>query len=255
MAGLVVPGVDLSTSLRAVELAKKFDFIFAAVGFHPNHVSQTTPEDWEECERLALDNPFLNKIVALGETGLDRYWDYVPIERQRDSLVRTLDLGLRAQLPVVIHSREANDDIMGVLRDFYATVPKSTEPRYGVVHSFSGTPEQADELVDLGFYLGFGGFVTYTSKKFAYLWEVAKKAPADRVLLETDCPFLTPHPLRGKLERNEPLTTIFVAKRLAELREVSTEDVVDQTTQNATRLFKLPALRKTPIDEEGRLFT
>ncbi|MBP5621648.1 MAG: TatD family hydrolase, partial [Thermoguttaceae bacterium] len=199
-------------------------------------------------ERLAFDSPLSNKIVALGETGLDRYWDYAPIERQRDYLLRTLDLGLRAKLPVVIHSREANDDIMSILRDFYATVPKSSESNYGVVHSFCGTPEQADELVDLGFYLGFGGFVTYTSKKFAYLWDVVKKAPIDRILLETDCPFLTPHPLRGKLERNEPLTTIFVAKRLAELREVSTAEIVNQTTQNATRLFKLPALRETPID-------
>ncbi len=249
ISGLIVPGVDLASSLRAVELAHKYDYVFAAVGFHPNHVSQATQDDWEECARLAFDDPKSNKIVALGETGLDRYWDYTPIERQRDFLLQTLDLGLRAQLPVVIHSRETNDEIMATLRDFYATAPRySSEPNYGVVHSFSGTPEQAEELIDLGFYLGFGGFVTYTSKKFSDLWEVAKRVPVDRILLETDCPFLTPHPLRGKLERNEPLTTIFVAKRLAELRDASIPEIVNQTTQNAIRLFKLPPLRETPID-------
>ncbi len=248
IAGLISPGVDLASSFKAIELAQKYDFVFAAVGFHPNHVAQATQDDWEECERLALENPNSNKIMALGETGLDRYWDYSPIERQRDFLVRTLDLGLRANLPVIIHSRETNGEITELLRDFYSNVPNSPETTHGVVHSFSGTPEQAEELVELGFYLGFGGFVTYTNRKFADLWEAARRIPANRILLETDCPFLTPHPLRGKLERNEPLTTIFVAKRLAELRDVSIAEIVEQTNRNAVRLFRLPSLREKPLN-------
>jgi len=250
ISGLICPGVDLATSVRALELAARYNFIFAAVGFHPNHTQLIQEGEWERLEELVDQTP-RERLVALGETGLDRYWDDAPFELQLEYFVKTLELGYEKKLPVVIHSREANDDLDSVLRDFYADKKKESETRFafGVVHSFSGTLEQAERWLDLGFCLGFGGFVTYAQKKFADVWEAAKMAPGDRILLETDCPFLTPHPLRGKLERNEPLTTAFVARRIAELRDVSTAEIVEQTYLNATRLFNLPTLTKEPNGE------
>ncbi|MBQ8286671.1 MAG: TatD family hydrolase [Thermoguttaceae bacterium] len=298
VAAAVCPAVDLETSLRSLELSRRFDVLFAAVGIHPNHAALAEPGDWEAIERLALaavdgdvkadaanansansatDTTDANsgvsspldgaKLVAVGETGLDRYWDDAPFDVQSALFLKHLELGRRTGLPVLIHSRDANDDLDAVLRDFYADAapadasapsnspnfpnsPKSTSPppSPGVVHSFSGTPEQALAWTELGFYLGFGGFVTYPNRKFAEIAEAARVAPLDRILLETDAPFLTPHPLRGKLERNEPLTTAFVAKRIAELRGLSVADVVRQTTENAARLFRFPTLPTEPTE-------
>jgi len=292
VAAAVCPAVDLESSLRSLELSRRFDVLFAAVGIHPNHAALAEPGDWEAIERLALaavkvdatdadasidatDASNANsgvsspldgaKLVAVGETGLDRYWDDAPFDVQSALFLKHLELGRRTGLPVLIHSRDANDDLDAVLRDFYAdaapadvSVPlnspnfpnspkltsKTSSP--GVVHSFSGTPDQALAWTELGFYLGFGGFVTYPNRKFAEIAEAARVAPLDRILLETDAPFLTPHPLRGKLERNEPLTTAFVAKRIAELRGLSVADVVRQTTENAARLFRFPTLPTEP---------
>lgn len=279
VAAAVCPAVDLESSLRSLELSRRFDALFAAVGIHPNHAALAESGDWEAIERLALavadvkvdaDAPnsanVANsaassldgaKLVAIGETGLDRYWDDAPFDVQSALFLKHLELGRRTGLPVLIHSRDANDDLDAVLRDFYADAsvspnlpdsPNSTSksPSPGVVHSFSGTPEQALAWTELGFYLGFGGFVTYPNRKFAEIAEAARVAPLDRILLETDAPFLTPHPLRGKLERNEPLTTAFVAKRIAELRGLSVADVVRQTTENAARLFRFPTLPTEP---------
>lgn len=271
VAAAVCPAVDLESSLRSLELSRRFDVLYAAVGVHPNHAALAEPGDWEAIERLALaadakvDANNANnandgtKLVAIGETGLDRYWDDAPFDVQSALFLKHLELGRRTGLPVLIHSRDANDDLDAVLRDFYADAsvfPNSPDspnltsksPSPGVVHSFSGTPEQALAWTELGFYLGFGGFVTYPNRKFAEIAEAARVAPLDRILLETDAPFLTPHPLRGKLERNEPLTTAFVAKRIAELRGLSVADVVRQTTENAARLFRFPTLPTEPTE-------
>ena len=266
VAAAVCPAVDLESSLRSLELSRRFDVLFAAVGIHPNHAALTEPGDWETIERLALaaavDGVKVDanaadsaaspldgaKLVAVGETGLDRYWDDAPFDVQSALFLKHLELGRRTGLPVLIHSRDANDDLDAVLRDFYAdAAPDAPSP--GVVHSFSGTPEQALAWTERGFYLGFGGFVTYPNRKFAEIAEAARVAPLDRILLETDAPFLTPHPLRGKLERNEPLTTAFVAKRIAELRGLSVADVVRQTTENAARLFRFPTLPTEPTKQ------
>ncbi|MBR4975640.1 MAG: TatD family hydrolase [Thermoguttaceae bacterium] len=255
LAAAVCPAVDLESSLRSLELSRRYDALFAAVGVHPNHAALAEPGDWEAIERLALAAVDANavatldgaKLVAIGETGLDRYWDDAPFEVQSALFLKHLELGRRTGLPVLIHSRDANDDLDAVLRDFYAdAAPTPETPSPGVVHSFSGTPEQALAWTERGFYLGFGGFVTYPNRKFAEIAEAARVAPLDRILLETDAPFLTPHPLRGKLERNEPLTTAFVAKRIAELRDLSVAEVVRQTTENAARLFRFPTLPTEP---------
>lgn len=255
LAAAVCPAVDLESSLRSLELSRRYDALFAAVGIHPNHAALAEPGDWEAIERLALAAVDANdaatldgaRLVAIGETGLDRYWDDAPFDVQSALFLKHLELGRRTGLPVLIHSRDANDDLDAVLRDFYPdAAPTSETPSPGVVHSFSGTPEQALAWTERGFYLGFGGFVTYPNRKFAEIAEAARVAPLDRILLETDAPFLTPHPLRGKLERNEPLTTAFVAKRIAELRDLSVADVVRQTTENAARLFRFPTLPTEP---------
>ena len=267
LAAAVCPAVDLESSLRSLELSRRYDALFAAVGIHPNHAALAEPGDWEAIERLALAAVDANdaatldgaRLVAIGETGLDRYWDDAPFDVQSALFLKHLELGRRTGLPVLIHSRDANDDLDAVLRDFYPDVAPAALPNSpnspnltseasspGVVHSFSGTPEQALAWTERGFYLGFGGFVTYPNRKFAEIAEAARVAPLDRILLETDAPFLTPHPLRGKLERNEPLTTAFVAKRIAELRGLSVADVVRQTTENAARLFRFPTLPTEP---------
>ena len=257
ISGLICPAVDLDSSLRALALSRKYDFIFAAVGAHPNHISRLRPGEWEEiCRLIEKETPFENgarKLVALGETGLDRHWDDTPFELQRDFFIRALEQGRQMKMPVVIHSRDSNDDLDELLCDFYSGV-KPDWP-VGVVHSFSGTPEQAERWLELGFYLGFGGFVTYPNKNFSNVWDAARLTPSDRLLLETDCPFLTPHPVRGKIERNEPLLTAFVAKRLAQLRDASTAEIARMTAENARRLFQLPELpdkpSESPNDEES----
>ena len=249
VAGVVCPAVDLQTSLRALELARRYPFVFAACGVHPNHVAILNEGEWDEIKRLirneVRETPENRRLVALGETGLDRYWDDSPFDDQLRFFLETIELSQELNLPIIIHSRVANDDLDAVICDRYPLASPSNPP-VGVVHSFSGTPEQAARWLDRGFCLGFGGFVTYENKKFAPIWETAKLTPDDRFLLETDCPFLTPHPLRGKLERNEPLATAFVAKRLATLRDASVEEIARLALQNARRLFRLPELPTEP---------
>ncbi|MGI6401486.1 MAG: TatD family hydrolase [Thermoguttaceae bacterium] len=256
VSGLICPAVDLETSLRALAIAKKHPFVFAAAGAHPNHISLLKPGEWDEIcqliEKETRPGSASGKLVALGETGLDRYWDKSPFELQQKYFLQTLEQGRRTKLPVIIHSRDANDDLDRILCDFYSD--ERPDWNVGVVHSFSGTPEQAERWLELGFYLGFGGLVTYKSRSVSDIWEAARLAPADRILLETDCPFLTPHPARGKIDRNEPILTTFVAKRLAELRGVSAREVALQTAKNAAALFKLPPLPELPeeVKEESR---
>lgn len=252
VAGLICPAVDLATSQRALEIAERFDFVFAAIGVHPNHVALLNSGEWDEICRLVEEETKSKnkpqKLVALGETGLDRHWDDSPFELQRDFLMRTLEQGRRKRLPVIIHSRDANDDLDQLLREFYSG--SRPDWRVGVIHSFSGTPAQAERWLELGFYLGFGGFVTYPSKSFSNIREAALVAPLDRILLETDCPFLTPHPLRGKVDRNEPLLCAFAARQLAEIRGVALSEIARATTENATRLFNLPPIPEEPLQAQ-----
>lgn len=258
VSGIVCPAVDLATAERALEIAKEYDFVYAAAAVHPNHVAALNQGEWDAIKALVAretnrEKGATGKLVAIGETGLDRFHDDAPFEDQIRFFLESIALARQTRLPIIIHSREANDDLDAILKDYYPCGSERDE-RAGVVHSFSGTPEQALEWVDRGFYLGFGGFATYENKKFAHIWEAARVAPIDRILLETDSPFLTPTPLRGKLERNEPLTTIFVAKRLATLREIDVDVVARAAKQNAERLFQLKKLPDAPeeLDAEPR---
>lgn len=245
MTAIIVPGTTVETSIQAVTLANEYrDIVHAAVGIHPTSCGDTSEEDWLRLEQLAefggISHPASpaiaasTKVVAIGETGLDRYWDTVPFGCQVDFFHRHLRLARRLKLPVLIHCRDAHEDLMPILRK-EALVPGL----YGVVHAFSGDWPMAVELVELGFHISFAGAVTYTNKKFDVIKDVARRLPLDRILLETDSPFIVPHPYRGKLDANEPVMTAFVAAAIAELRQCSVLEIIRQTTENAVRLFDI----------------
>lgn len=252
---MILPGITATSSLRAANLAERFPEFHAGAGIHPNHLLDINQGDWDTIRKLA-ERP---ETVAIGETGLDLYWKSSPVELQINYLLRHSLLAKEMRLPIIIHCREAEEVLMNYITLFRRwetgePIPRSAgfeplfdpqsaglldlPPMKGVIHSYSGGPETALKLIDLGFYLGFTGSVTF-GKKFAAIADAAKVIPADRILLETDSPFLVPHPFRGKLERNEPLMSAWTARHLAELRRVSVEEMISQTSKNARRLFGL----------------
>ncbi len=229
---IVVPAVDLDSTAHVLELARHTQGVYAAVGIHPNNIppDRALEDIIAQLADLARDHC----VVAIGEIGLDYYWNKTPKEMQRCWLTQQLQLAARLKLPVILHNREAFEDILAILTEWIAEpLPPGLDMRPGVLHSFSGTWADARLALDLGFYLGFTGPITY--KKADELREVAAKAPADRILIETDAPFLAPHPHRGK--RNEPAYVRHVAAKLAEVRGVELETIAEQTTQNAAALF------------------
>ncbi|MDD3587418.1 MAG: TatD family hydrolase [Thermoguttaceae bacterium] len=235
LVAAIAPGIDAETSTKVVAMNREYPFLFPAVAIHPNYTLEAPNEDWETIKRLAA----LPNVVAMGETGLDLYRDYSPLDVQIDYFKRHLELAALLDLPVIIHCRDAQSQMLDVLHKVSGERKQNGHPFRGSIHSFAGDVDFARECLALGFHIGFTGSVTYTNKKGAPLWDAAKVIPPERLLIETDSPFLVPHPFRGKLERNEPLMVAFVAKRLAELRGVPTEEIIRQTTQNAVSLFGL----------------
>jgi TatD DNase family protein len=231
-------GVDRASSEAVLRLAEIFPTVHAAVGIHPNSTAKALPDDWRRVCELA-DHP---KVAALGETGLDRYWDDAPIELQREFFLRHLQLSREKKLPVVIHCRDAWDDLMPLLRE-----DASSSPILGIMHAMSGDAAQVEECVALGLHISFAGNVTYKNKKFEPLRAAAGVVPWDRLLVETDCPYLTPEPLRGKEKRNEPASVRHTAAFLAQLRGVSLQEIEQRTTQNAKRLLG----RKSAMSRES----
>jgi len=227
---IVCVGVAAASSRAAVLLAEKHPEIRAAVGIQPNSCAQIAADEWEQIVALVAHPA----VVALGETGLDRFWDYAPFALQQAYFARHLQLAQHRDLPVIIHCRDAQADVLAMLRDAVARGPLR-----GVLHAFSGDAAMADECLQLGLYVSFAGMVTYTNKKFAPLRAVAATVPADRVLIETDSPYLVPEPLRGKERRSEPAQIVHTAGCLAELRGVPADEFAAQTTANARRLFGL----------------
>jgi TatD DNase family protein len=227
---IVCVGVSADSSAAVVRLAERHKIVFAAVGVQPNSCAEAAPDDWDRVVAMT-EHP---RVVALGETGLDRYWDFTPFEIQQDYFDRHLRLSQERDLPVLIHCRDSEDDVLAMLRE--AT---GRGPIRGLVHAFSGGAAMADECVAMGLFLSFAGMVSYTNKKFAPLRAVAAGAPADRLLLETDSPYLVPHPLRGKLQRNEPANLVHTAASLAQLRGATLTELSRETTVNARRLFQL----------------
>jgi TatD DNase family protein len=225
---VVVVATTAATSRVCVDLAARHDPLFATVGIQPNHVAEAATGDWDEVVRLAT----AAKVVALGETGLDRYWDYTPFPQQEDYFARHLDLARRHNLPVVIHCRDAEADVVRMLRaDF-----EKRGPVRGVMHSYTGDLQTARDCVAMGLFISFAGMLTY--KTAQPLREVAKEVPIGRLLVETDSPYLAPVPRRG--QRNEPAFVAHTAALLAQVRRVAPEVIAEHTTRNARALFGLP---------------
>ena len=200
--------------------------VYAAVGIQPNYCAQAAEGDWPR----VLDLVGRPRVVAVGETGLDRHWDYTPFDVQQDYFDRHLRLSQQTGLPFIVHTRESDADVLAMLRE-----ARLRGPLTGVMHSFTGTSETAAECLELGLYISFAGMVTF--KKSDALRGVAKAIPQDRILIETDSPYLSPHPLRGP--RNEPARLVHTAECLARERGVSLDEFAAQTTANARRLFRL----------------
>jgi TatD DNase family protein len=224
----VVAVATTAASTRAcLALAGQHPGLFPTVGIHPNNIAQEPPGAWDEV--LALMSP---AVVGVGETGLDRHWDDTPFAVQEDYFARHLDLARRAGKPVVIHCREAEADVLRLLRDHY----DRHGPLKGVMHSFAGSARTAEDCLAMGLHLSFSGVLTY--KNAGDLRAVAATVPPERVLVETDCPYLAPVPLRGK--RNEPAYVAHTAACLAGLLGLGLEALAARTTRNARELFSLP---------------
>jgi TatD DNase family protein len=216
---------DLEAGIR---LADRYPFIYATVAVHPHEASKATEETFVRLRELA-QHP---KVLAIGEMGLDYHYDFSPRQVQREVFERQLDLAAEASKPIVIHTREAWTDTLEVLRSRWRGE--------GIMHCFTGDEAQAREALDLGFYLSFGGVLTFP--KAETVRQAARIAPEDRILVETDCPYLAPVPRRGK--RNEPAFIVDTARRLAEVRGCAPEAIAEQTTRN----FQHLCLRRTPAN-------
>ncbi len=225
---IVTVGTTVASSETCVRLARNHPTLFAAVGIQPNHAGQAAAGDWERIVRL-VNEPF---VVALGETGLDRYWDFAPFCVQQDYFDRHLRLAQARDLPVVIHMRDCAEDVLAMLRE-----ARQRGPLRGVMHSFSGDAETARQCVEIGMHVSFAGMVTF--KKSQVLREVACSIPDDRILIETDSPYLSPEPKRGR-QPNEPAWLVHTAACLASVRGMDLDQFAALTTANAARLFRFP---------------
>lgn len=227
---MITIGCDLATSRAAVSLAERYPFVYATIGVHPHEVRYIQPEWFDELRRLAASK----KVVAYGEIGLDYHYTHSTPEEQRLGFREQIRLARALALPVIIHTREAQADTIAILKEEHAA------DYGGVFHCFSGDAWLAKDALDMGFYLSFSGIVTFQNA--AMLRDIAKTVPADRLLIETDCPHLTPVPHRGK--RNEPAYVRHVAELLANVRQdgegATAEEIGRLTSDNARRLFKIP---------------
>ena len=222
----VTIGIDLETSRKAAAFAARHEDVFHTLGLHPHDAAQATPELWPTFRELALET----KPVAIGECGLDYFRNRSPKEQQAEAFARQIELARELGIPLVIHDRDAHRQMLDMLKGYHA------EQVGGVVHCFSGDWQVAREALDLGFYLGVTGIVTFP--KSDDLRDVVRKAPLDRLLVETDCPYLAPVPFRGK--DNQPAYVVHTAKAAAQCRGLGFGDFARATTENCRRLFGLP---------------
>ena len=216
-------GADLETSINSVKLADKYDNIYATVGVHPHSASEVTEETLDQFREMAKNE----KVVAIGEIGLDFYYDNSPRDIQRKWFKEQINLAKELDLPVVIHSRDATKETFDIIKE------AQDGSLRGVLHCFSGSVEMAMEYIKLGFYISLGGPVTF--KNARVVREVAEAVPLDKLLIETDCPYLTPEPYRGK--RNEPMFVSYVAEKIAEIKNIPVEELAKATSKNTKDLF------------------
>ncbi len=220
-----VVGYDQKTNSRALELIKKHDSLVASIGFHPTEVKNININHYDELKKnLSIPN-----VVALGEIGYDYYWDTTTKTEQTEAFITQLDIAVETKKPVIIHVREALQDTYEVLKKYGPML------NGGILHCFSGSPEMASKFIDAGFYISLAGPVTFKNARVPK--EVAKNIPLERLVIETDAPYLAPHPYRGKL--NEPAFVALVAEEIAKIRNISFEDLASITYDNAEKLFSL----------------
>lgn len=222
---MVVVGFDEETIKLAIEIADAYETIYAAVGWHPVDAIDYKEEHLDWLEELSA-HP---KVVALGEMGLDYHWDTSPKDVQEKVFRKQIQLAKKVNMPIIIHNREATEDVIRILQE------EDAQSIGGIMHCYSGTVEQLQPCLEMNFYISLGGPVTF--KNAHETKEVAKNVPLDRLLIETDAPYLAPHPYRGK--RNEPAYVTLVAKQIAELKGMDYEEVCKITTENALRLFRI----------------
>lgn len=223
---IVTIGVTADSSESAIALAEQFPQVSAVVGIHPNYCSQAAPDDFARIEAL-VSHP---RVVGIGETGLDKYWDFAPLDLQQDYFIRHIRLSQQTGKPFVVHCRDAEPEAADVLETM-----AQEGALHGIMHSFCGNAETAQRCLTLGMHFSFAGMLTY--KKNEDLRAVARSIPLDRVLVETDSPYLAPVPMRGK--RNEPANVAHTARCLAELHNLTIEEIGEITTTNARRVFGL----------------
>lgn len=219
-------GASIASTRNSIELAEKYDYIYAAVGVHPSEIAELNEERFAWLKELTK----LEKVVAVGEIGLDYYWDKEPEvqERQRYWFRRQMDLAREANLPIVVHSRDAAADTMQVMKEAHA------EEIPGVIHCYSYSPEMAQEFIKMGYYIGVGGVVTFKNAK--KIKETVEQIPLGRILLETDCPYMAPEPNRGK--RNDSRNIPYIVAKIAELKQTTAEEVERITWQNAMNFYR-----------------
>lgn len=222
---LVVVGFDRETIPLAIEIAEQYETIYAAVGWHPVDAIDMTDEDLAWIEELSA-HP---KVVAIGEMGLDYHWDKSPKDVQKEVFRKQIRLAKKVNMPIIVHNREATADIIAILQE------ENAKEIGGIMHCYNDTVDYLQACLDMNFYISLGGPVTFKNAKAPK--EVAVEVPLDRLLVETDAPFLAPHPNRGK--RNEPSYVTLVAEKIAELREISVEELGKVTTENARRFFQI----------------
>ncbi|MEJ9152400.1 TatD family hydrolase [Bacillus smithii] len=220
---MVVVGFDRPTIEKAMKLVDQYYFLYASIGWHPVDAIDMTEADLEWIEKLT-SHP---KVVAIGEIGLDYHWDKSPKEVQKEVFRKQIRLAKKVKLPIIIHTREATQDTIEILKE------EGAHEVGGIMHCFSGSVETARECINMNFYISLGGTVTFKNAKKPK--EVAAEIPLEKLLIETDCPYLAPHPYRGK--RNEPALVKLVAEQIAELKGIPYEEVARKTTENAQKLF------------------
>ena len=227
VSSIITLGIEPPDWRQNIEIAKQFDGVYAALGVHPNSADQATSQALSELERLCRSEG-REKVVALGETGLDYYRHYVSQDEQRRSFREHLDLAKQLDLPVIIHNRDAHEDVLEILK-------RDGKGTRGVMHSFSGDEQYAVECMRLGYMISLAGPVTFKKAEDKHI--IAASVPLDMMLVETDCPFLTPEPFRGR--RNEPAYVAYTARAVANIRGITFEEFAAQTTSNAVKMFGL----------------
>lgn len=223
---IVCVGYDYESSRQAVDISRKYNEVYAVVGVHPQDAATFNDEVMAELYKMAKEP----KVVAIGEIGLDFYRDPCPRDLQKEAFIAQIKLAQELYMPVVIHDRDAHQEVMDIIKK------EKAGKNEGIMHCYSGNLPLAIEMMQQGFYISFAGPLTFKNSKKAV--EVAAKVTLDRLLVETDCPYLSPEPLRGK--RNEPANVIHTAKKLAELRKKTFEEIAYLTSRNARRVYRIP---------------